>query len=234
MAGQNRDDIRPRLLLDYKIVSGMKSPLMNVATYRNVYDLRKRRNPIISLDEGHLATHYLVDYNIKTLVSRDVYSDRTTVYVDVLANTNYPFEEPVCWVIESKMPWSPHVRKTDGWICLGPLWQQAQGAMLLGQLLVHIAKLLNFDEAPRGPDYVGFSGEAIQYWKNVLGYKPITRNLPYPQLPLHLLYDPPAASETKKVFLRKSVGGAASPPQQNAPSRAGSGFKKKAINKIPI
>jgi hypothetical protein len=232
MAGLNQDDIRPRLLLDYRIVSGMHSPLMKVAAYRNVYDLRKRRNPITSEDEGHLATHYLVDYNIKTLVSRGGYSNSTTVYVDVLANTNYPFEEPVCWVVESKIPWSPHFRKEDGWVCLGELWRQSQGAMLLGQLLVHIAKLLNFDEEPRD-NYVGFNGEAIDYWKNVLGYKPITINLPYPQLPLHLLYATPAEPE-RKVFVRKSVGVAGGVPQQPAPLTGGSGFRKKTIGKIPI
>ena len=229
MAGLNQDDLHSRLLLDYRVVTRMSGTLMRVVAYRNVDDLRKRRNPIISEGDGHLATHYLVDYYIKTLVGRGVYSDHTTVHVDVLANNNYPFREPACWVVESKMPWSPHFVKGRP-ICLGELWNLSQGAMLLGQLLVHIAKLLNFDEESRGPGYVGYNGEAIDYWKNVLDYQPITKDLPYPQLPLHLLYAAPAAPE-RKMFVRKSVGGGM---QQPAPPRAGSGFRKKAIGKIPV
>lgn len=232
MAGLNQEDLNSRLRLDYRVVSRMQSPLMKVGAYRNVDDLRKRGNPILSENEGHLAMHYLVDYNIKTLVARGVYSDRTSVHIDLLANNNYPFSEPACYVVDSKMPWSPHFLKGRP-ICLGELWGLSQGAMLLGQLLVHIAKLLNFDEAARGGGYVGYNGEAIEYWKNVLGYQPITKNLPYPQLPLDLLYATQSTPEPRKVFVRKSVGGAVTTPPRLIVPKTGSGFRKKSIGKIP-
>ncbi|HYG08529.1 MAG TPA: hypothetical protein VD835_01015 [Pyrinomonadaceae bacterium] len=176
------DELQSRLLHDYKIVSLMKSPLMKVTAYRDVDDLYERRDPILSEDQGHLATHYLIEYNIKTLVGRGTYSDQTTVHVDLLADYNYPFTEPCCYIIDSRLPWSPHFLEGAP-ICLGELWAQSRGTMLLGHLLVHIAKLLNFDEVARGGGYVGWNGEATEYWRQVLGEQPITKNLPYPALP---------------------------------------------------
>lgn len=226
MAGLGPDDLRSRLQHDYRVVSRMRSPLMQVAAYRGVDDLRKRRNPITSEHEGQLATHYFVDYHIKTLVGRDLYSDRTSVQIDLQANNNYPFSEPGCYVVESRMPWSPHFIKGRP-ICLGEIWRQAQGTMLLGQLLIHIAKLLNFDEVARGGGYVGYNGEAIEYWKRVLGYQPITKNLPYPPLPVDIIHTVP---ETRKGFVRKGVTvTAAARPAPPAPPKAAHGFIKKRI-----
>jgi hypothetical protein len=227
MAGLGPEDLRSRLQLDFRVISRMRSPVMQTAAYRNVDDLRKRRNPITSDQEGHLATHYFVDYHIRTLVGRDLFSDRTSVHVDLHANNNYPFSEPGCYVVESRMPWSPHFLKGRP-ICLGEIWLQANGTMLLGQLLVHIAKLLNFDEVARGGGYIGYNGEAIEYWKKVLGYQPITKNLPYPELPPGIIHTTP---EPKKGFVRKAVSGPATPARLAPPSppKAASGFRKKSI-----
>ncbi|HEX8335483.1 MAG TPA: hypothetical protein VF621_02065, partial [Pyrinomonadaceae bacterium] len=147
------------------------------------------------------------------------------VYVNLQANKNYPFSEPGCYV-ESRMPWSPHFLKGRP-ICLGEIWQQAQGTMLLGQLLVHIAKLLNFDEVARGGGYVGYNGEAIEYWKRVLGYQAITKNLPYPELPPEIIHTP----TPKKGFVRKGVTGlpGTAAPAPAAPPRLAPGFRKKGI-----
>lgn len=227
MAGLGPEDLRARLHLDYRVVSRMRSPLMQVAAYRNVDDLRKRRSPITSEHEGHLATHYFVDYHLRTLVGRDVFSDHTSVRIDLHENNNYPFSVPGCYV-ESRMPWSPHFVRGRP-ICLGEIWIQARGAMLLGHLLVHIAKLLNFDEVAREPGYVGYNGEAIEYWKRVLGYQPITKNLPYPELPPEFVH---TAQPQKKGFVRKGVTGpaaAVAPPALPAPPAGTSGFRKRSI-----
>lgn len=201
------DELQSRLLHDFRIVSLMKSPLMKVIAYRDVDDLYGRRDPIVSEDEGHLATHYLVEYNIKTLVGRGTYSDRTLVHIDLLADYNYPFTEPCCYVVDSTLPWSPHFLEGAP-ICLGELWSQARGNMLLGHLLVHIAKLLNFDEVARGGGYVGWNGEAVEYWREVLGEQPITKNLPYPALPD---LNPLPASPT---FVRRKTNQAPAPAFQ--------------------
>jgi hypothetical protein len=206
---------------------------MNVAADRNADDINKRRNPITSDDEGHLATHYFVDYHVKTLVGRNVYSDRTGVEVNLHANNNYPFSEPGCYVVEGRMPWSPHFLKGRP-ICLGEIWRQAQGTMLLGQLLIHIAKLLNFDEVARDGGYVGYNGEAIEYWKTVLGYRPITENLIYPELPHGIIHTTPPP-EPKKGFVRKGVTGPTVHGMLGlpAPPKPSSGFRKKSVARTP-
>jgi hypothetical protein len=177
------DDLQSRLRLDYQVVSQMYSPLMKVAAYRNVDDLRAERYPVTSITEGNLATHYRVTYNIRTLTGSGLYSPATTVHFDLLANTDYPRQQPSCYVIDSPLPWSPHFSDT-GWICIGKIWEKSDGNMLLGELLVHIAKLLNFDEPEYvEADYGGFRPEAVSYWTKELGRQPLTRNLHYPMIP---------------------------------------------------
>jgi hypothetical protein len=202
------DDLRSRLRHDYQVVTLMRSPLMVVEAYQSVDDLNTRRNAIQSIAEGHLATYYRVDYHIKTLIGRGLYSDMTTVKFDLFADNDYPLSEPVCKVIDSPMPWSPHFDDEDAPICTGDGWKEAEGHMLLGELMVHVAKLLNFDEPPyKDPTYVGWNGEAIRYWESVLGRQPITKNLPYPVLPVLV----PVPPERPKAFVKKKVVGAPSP-----------------------
>jgi len=71
-------------------------------------------------------------------------------------------------------------------VCLGETWLNAEGAMLLGQLFVHIAKLLNWDEVGRGSGYSGWNGEAIAYHKRVYGDKPLNPDLRYPSVPAYI------------------------------------------------
>jgi hypothetical protein len=183
------NDLQSRLRLDYQVVSLMYSPLMQVAAYRNVDDMRAQRYPVTSIAEGNLATHYRVTYNIRTLTDAGVYSPATTVHLDLLANPDYPVHEPSCFVIDSPLPWSPHISDT-GWVCIGKIWEKSKGNMLLGELLVHIAKLLNFDEPEYvDEDYGGFRPEAVRYWTEELERQPLTRNLHYPMIP-SLVPDP--------------------------------------------
>jgi hypothetical protein len=200
------DDIQSRLRFDYQVATLMSDPLMRVEAYRNVDDLRARRDAITSIADGHLATHYRVEYNIRTLVDRGKYSPQTIVHFDLFANNNYPLSEPSCFVVGEEMPWSPHFWRGYP-ICIGDIWEQAEGSMLLGQLLIHIAKLLNFDEPAQTPGYEGYNGEAIEYWETVLGRRPITGNLVYPKLP-DLVHEPMLPEPRPRVFVRKRVVGA--------------------------
>lgn len=205
------DDLRSRLKLDYQVVMLMRSPLIIIEAYRNVDDLRARRDPVVSEAEGHLATHYRVDYNIKTLIGQGRYSNKTTVHFDLFANIDYPFEEPGCFVIDSPMPWSPHFY-IGHTICLGPLWEQAEGNLLLGQLLVHVAKLLNFDEPEYAEaNYGGYNPDAVEYWEKVLERQPITKNLRYPPLPDLVTAPPPPDEPTVKAFIKKKIIGTPTP-----------------------
>lgn len=202
------DVLRSRLRFDYQTVMLMSNPMMMVEAYRNVDDLLALRDPITSEADGHLAVHYRVKFNIKTLVGPGRYSKSTTVRFDLFANIDYPYEEPACFVIESESetPWSPHF--LQGYhVCIGPIWERAKGTMLLGELMVHIAKLLNFDEPDYAePNYGGWQPEAVDYWVEVLGRQPISR-LVYPTLPRKVPTPPVNAEPPKSPFVKRQIVG---------------------------
>lgn len=175
------DELRSRLSFDYQTVMLMSCPLMMVEPYRNLDDLLARRNMIASPDDGHLAVHYRVKYNLKTLVGPGRYSNSTTVRFDLFADNNYPESEPPCLVIESELPWSPHFDENRA-VCTGRIWEEADGRMLLGELMVHVAKLLNFDEPPLDTIDYGYQPDAARYWVNELHRQPIAKVV-YPHLP---------------------------------------------------
>jgi hypothetical protein len=197
------EERQDRLRFDYRVVMHMhmkqmqkSKPVMQVFAFRNPDDLAKRRNPILSEDQGHLATHYLVDYSIRTLIGPDAYSDKTTISFDLQANGNYPFSMPGVFVVESETPhpWTPHFRSGLP-VCIDhDWWQEGGGTILLGQLLVHVAKLLNFDEIPRTANYGGYTPEAADHWRKKLNRQPITADMDYPALPaeiINLIVEPP-------------------------------------------
>lgn len=215
-----------RLKFDYQVVMKMRSPLLNVTAYRSASDLEKRSNPIVSEEEARLATHYLVVYHLRTLVGPDRYSDKTSIKFDLLANGDYPFSRPACYVVSSEMPWTPHFRDKLP-ICIDrEMWEDAQGQMLLGHLLVHIAKLLNFDEIPRSDDYGGYTPEAADYWRTKLNGRPIDPDLVYPVLPSEISQKPEDSftaagiqSNAVSLFEPRSAGGS-SQGRQSAPAQA--------------
>jgi len=200
------DELRSRLSFDYQTVMLMSCPLMEVEAYRNLDDLKAQRNKITSPGEGHLAVHYRVKYNIKTLVGPGRYSNGTTIRFDLFGDNNYPESEPPCFVIDSQVPWSPHFYP-DYAVCTGPLWEEADGNILLGELMVHVAKLLNFDEPVSDDVESGYQPEATKYWINELDLKPIAK-LVYPQLPQRV---PPAPVEAvtpaplTSLFVKKQI-----------------------------
>lgn len=202
------DDTQSRLKLDFEIMTLMSNPFLSFEAYRNVDDLRARRRAILTAAEGQLARHYRVEYQIRTLVGRGRYSKLTTVHFDLFADNNYPYSQPACFVIDSEMPWSPHFYPGVP-ICVGRIWEQAEGSMLLGQLMVHIAKLLNFDEPEyEDPTYGGYNPEAVKYWETTLKRQPITK-LIYPQLP-EIAHAEPVAAQPR-IFVRRT------PPAPTAP-----------------
>ena len=215
------DELRSRLSFDYQTVMLMNCPLMEVEAYRNLDDLKAQRNKITSPEEGHLAVHYRVKYNLKTLVGPGRYSNSTTVRFDLFADNNYPESEPPCFVIDSQVPWSPHFYQEYA-VCTGPLWTEADGNILLGELMVHVAKLLNFDEPISDDDDVepGYQPEAAKYWVKELSRKPIAK-LVYPQLPHRV---PPASVATTapaphaSAFVKKQIIG--SSPTESSPAIA--------------
>jgi len=183
MAQLTPEQRQHRLRFDYRVATQMRTPVMSVTAYRNVDDLVARRNPVVSDDEGHEATQYLVDYYMKTLVGEGRYSNKTSVKFDLLANGNYPYTPPACFVISEPIPWTPHFTENRPICTDDDLWIDAKGRMLLGHWLVHVAKLLNFDEIPRTENYGGYTPDAARYWREHFNRQPLTPNFPYPPLP---------------------------------------------------
>jgi hypothetical protein len=222
MAKLTPEQLKTRLKLDYQVVVKMRSPLMTITAYRNTTDLEKRRNPIVSEDEGDLATHYLVDYYIRTLVGRDEFSDKTSVKFDLLANGNYPYTIPGCYVISSRMPWTPHFQEGVAICTDHNMWEDAKGNLLLGDWVVHVAKLLNFDEIPRTENYGGLNPEAARYWRDKLKRQPLTPNLHYPPLPIGVEPFPSTAARSSDMFqpVSQSPAGMFQPASGSTSSRA--------------
>jgi len=183
MASLAPQQLHDRLTFDYRVAMAMRCPIMTVSAFRNLDDLVNQRNEIVSEEKSYLATNYRIDYFIKTLIGRDQYAEKTTVRIDLLANNNYPYSPPCCWVISKKMPWSPHFR--EGFpICISTeLWEEGKGKVVLGELLIHIAKLLNLEEISRSEFYGGYNPQAAEYWRFKLNSHPINPQLTYPVLP---------------------------------------------------
>lgn len=222
---QQRQD---RLRLDYRVAMEMSCPVMSVTAYRNADDLEARRNPVVSQEEGHLATHYVAVYHMSTLIGADRFSNKTAVKFDLLASGKYPFLPPACFVVSSPFPWTPHFRQGLPICTDSERWVEMKGKLLLGHWLVHVAKLLNFDEVPRSADYGGYTPEAASYWRTTLNQRPITPNFSYPVLPTWLNVKPVSAFGPAEDFFEalpsggefEAVSGPAPPDTDFAPAAA--------------
>jgi len=189
---------RQRLTFDYRITQSIHSPLVKITAFRSAADLQGKRLAITSVEEGGKATHYLLDCRIKSLVGRGKHHDRFAISVDLLAGGNYPFTKPVSDVISEPRPWSPHFTKGAP-ICVGEFWEQQKGHATLGHLIIHLLKLLNFDEPPREQSYGGYNADAAAYWRDVLHHQPITPRLKYPVISRKNL-EPDEETASKAAF----------------------------------
>jgi hypothetical protein len=207
MAKLTPEDLRSRRMLDYRVLVAMDAQCdtIEVEAYTTAPDLRMRHNRIVDASAGHRALHYRVIYRIKTLIGPGQFSDETTIHVDTEVG-NYPFDEPASWVL-SKIPWSPHF-KTGTVVCTGDHWQRS-GKSLLGHLVRHHARLLNWDEVARGGGYVGWNGEAIEWHRKHYGDKPLTPDLAYPELPAEITHAV-EQSDPNELFGGASRSGAVS------------------------
>jgi hypothetical protein len=179
----------------------MRGTLIDAQAYRSSEDLERARNPIAAVGDAHLAIKYKVTFRVPTLIGPGPMADATTIGFD-LSTGNYPFSEPATWIISPHVPYSPHFKKGAP-VCIGEIWKAGKGRMLLGQLFVHIAKLLNWEEVSRGGGYVGWNGAAIDYHARVFGGKPITPGLVYPALPIDITHGP---SSDAQLFAGRARG----------------------------
>jgi hypothetical protein len=189
VARLSASELHDRLRLDYRVAHSLQGELVQTWAFASATDLKRRRNALVDEADGHRATHYLLRYHMRTLSGPGRFTEPVDVSVDLLGSGNYPWTEPIMSVVSRPMPWSPHFREGLP-VCQGELWTSRRGEILLGHLVIHVAHLLNFDEEVRGGGYVGWNAEAIKYWTQTLGAKPLTPSLAYPVMDSTLTHGP--------------------------------------------
>lgn len=180
--------LRFRLAFDHRVIRGLT--VTDHVVIQPVTSVDGRREREVTPEEGEagLATRYLVEYRFPILTGPGPTTERALVRFDLLAGGNYPHSDPVVEVLSRPRPWTPHVHPASGSVCIGGGWSRARGRMLAAHLIVHVMRLLNFDEPPPSDGYEGWNGEAIRYWRRVLGLRPLHPTLPYPVLPAEVTH----------------------------------------------
>jgi hypothetical protein len=184
-----RDLITRRLRdVDFRIVNEMQCATMRATAHTSKADAERGAYPVTDQSKAGACWFYRVTYPIKTLLGKGKFSDPRTqpvvVVVDLNQGGDYPFTRPESYVNGSVIPWSPHFSPGVA-VCferLGRVWAR-DGSKTLGHLLLHIARLINFDEVIDDPSYGGYNRAAIQYWRDALKSGPITPKLTYPTIP---------------------------------------------------
>jgi hypothetical protein len=183
MARLSPAELRTRLALDYRVIRGTRPECLGqVRPFVSHEALVAGTEATQSEGEAGRVEFYTVAYRFPVLIGAGRTTPKVTVMFDLLAGGNYPFGVPAATCVGAPFPWSPHFHPTSGAVCLGGCWREAHGRMLAGQLVVHVARLLNFDEPDR-EGYGGWNPPAVQYWRSVLGTRPLHPNLRYPILP---------------------------------------------------
>lgn len=190
-------ELRSRRALDYRTVFGLsRETIGGIAAYARSRDIRDRRELTAAEGEAGAATVYVVEYRFPHLVDRERTAASALAVFDLNAGGNYPFSPPLGAFISRPVPWSPHVHPGSGSICLGAGWSAAGGRMLFAHLVVHVMRLINFDEPRTTPDG-GWNASADAYWRTTLGRRPYLADLRYPRLPAEITH---GLSDENSVF----------------------------------
>jgi hypothetical protein len=208
-----QEQLRSRLRFDWRVLTAMWGPVIAGWAYASTCHLERRWAPIGSLAQAHRATKYRVDYHVPTLVGRGRFAPVTTIGFD-LSVGDYPYQPPATWVVSEHVPYSPHFRRGAP-VCIGDFWGGPE-PLLLAHLVVHVARLLNWDEVPRGGGYAGWNRDATDYWRQTYR-RPLNPGLRLPSLPGHLthgtravdLFEPAPGAEPAAAEHFLAAGGAA-------------------------
>jgi len=160
----------------------MRSTIFDFQAYRTTADLQQDRNRITRAEDASAASKYKMTLRVPTLVGPGTWSDETIFGVD-LEVADYPLTEPATWLISSPIPWSPHFA-TGRPICIGwEFWVERKGHVTLGDLVEHVARMLNWDEKGRGSGYRGWNAEAIAYHAKHYKGRALNPQFSYPTPP---------------------------------------------------
>ncbi len=191
-----RPDLRgKRLSLDYDLMQQLHAlALTSLRGFASEADRRAGRCVTSAEGAAGRAVLYEVVLAMPVLIGAGRTSTGVTLKIDLLAGGNYPYSEPLTYIVSRPMPWSPHVQPATGLFCAGEMWRESHGRMLAAQYVVHAMRALNCDETDRGPGYDGWNAAAINYWRTELGCRPLTPDLEYPRLPVEITHGVAASS----------------------------------------
>ena len=151
---------------------------VRVTAHRSAADARAGTRPL-RVGEGNPPAAYRVIYDFDTLISAGRRHRPTQILIDPLANGDYPTSEPVANVI-GQAPWTPHFANGVP-VCHGHrIWVPNRTQLV--DYIIHLGRLLNFDEPPPGKGYTGYNGEAIRWWGHELNYQPLDPELKFPAI----------------------------------------------------
>ncbi|MBB5955822.1 hypothetical protein FHS29_002403 [Saccharothrix tamanrassetensis] len=183
----------------------MRCPTFDFEAYRTSWELEKRINPIRHDEDAAQAKKYRFLLRVPTLVSATEWAAETEIGIDVDV-VDYPRRQPNTFILSTHTPWSPHF-KPGAPVCIGAeSWEARNGHVVLGDLVVHLQRLLNWDEKGRGSGYQGWNGAAIDHHRRVLGGRPLNASVVYAQLPGWLHGEVPGLEFDVEVRNRRNRG----------------------------
>jgi hypothetical protein len=175
-------ELADRLAFDYRVLASMRSASFDFEAYRTTWELERRTNPVREADDTSQAKKYRLILRVPTLVSATEYQAETEVGVDVDV-VDYPERAPMTFLLSGRVPWSTHFHRRGG-VCIGgEFWEARGGHIVLGELVVHLQRVLNWDEKGRDPNYTGFNPAAVRHHREVLGNRPLDPSFVYAVLP---------------------------------------------------
>lgn len=184
----NPQELRQKLAGDYQIMMPLMCPTTpRIRAYATAATARAGKEVTQQEGAAGTATIYDVTYHFPVPVSKTAKTTDVVVRFQLLALGPYPFAEPLVEVVSRPLPWVPHVSPA-GRVCITTAWIRSGGQYLLPELVIHVAKLLNFDEKKMSSDYSAFREDAVSWWLSTRQGQPINPDLVYPQLPLHLTH----------------------------------------------
>jgi hypothetical protein len=181
----NQHELAERRIFEFRVLNEMRCATFDFEAYRTMPDLRQRKRAALNLADSSAVSKYRWIFRVPTHISRTQLTSQTEIGVntDVI---DYPRKPPSTWILSDHVPWSPHFLRGAP-VCVGDeLWAPASSHITLGELAIHIAHLLNWDEKVGGPGYAGWNGDAIAHHQRMYGGRPVNPDLKYPTLPAWL------------------------------------------------
>lgn len=178
-------ELADRRAFDLRVLSDMRCGTFDFEAYRSSSDLETRRHRVKDREAGADVAYYRWIFHIRTHIERTKFANVTEIGVNT-DSTDYPRIAPAVWVLSKDVPWSPHFMKNTP-VCIGSeIWGSRGGYITLGELVIHVARMLNWDESGRGPDYSGYNRDAARHHAKAYNGKPINPKVRYPVLPAWL------------------------------------------------